>query len=107
MALQSSALEFTKVQFEVKSSDDFMEVNSFRINSIKQLRDVLNQLDLDNDDVSVHITGTTEDGHESNFRFYGNPNTKSQWYWGYVSFVLDKLDSMAERLLKQVRKILQ
>ena len=106
MANKSSALEFAKVQFEVKASGNFMDTNSYRITSIKQLRDILNDIDLDNEDISVHITGTTKDEHEANFRFYSEPKKDSPWYWGYISFVLDKLDSKAERILKQVREFL-
>lgn len=106
MSNQSSALEFKKVQFELKASDDFMNTNSHRITSVKKLRDILNDLDLDNEDVSIHITGTTEDGHVSNFRFYNNPKTGNPWHWGYISFALDKLDVQAERILNQVKALL-
>ena len=104
---KSQALEFTKVQFEISTLGDFMDTDSHRIRNINELKTVLNNIDLDDNELTIHLTGTTEDGHQAHFRFYSHPNKDRPWYWGYVSFVLDKLDSQAERLLKKVREILR
>lgn len=106
MSKHSQALEFTNITVELQFAADLMGVETKRIRSTKELRDVLNEID-EEEDFSIFITGTTQDGHRAHFRFNNRPSPDRPWHWGYVSFALDKLDSQAERLLQKIREILR
>ncbi|PWI55849.1 hypothetical protein [Sulfoacidibacillus thermotolerans] len=103
---RSQALNFTKVKAELSFSDDFMGIDQRKIRSLSELKNVLNEIDLEERDVTLTFHCETEDQHVAHLRFYSNPKKDSSWYWGYVQFALNKIDSASERLLKQIRDIL-